>query len=286
MFYRTLASLSLIASAPLSANEIDTINGVINTAQSIRDTFKYGIQAVGGMANYAGIGGIAPKGTVDPGFITAQQALAYNEAILTFKNANLTVNANADDYFQQQAEQSMNNVSAAVDAYVQAATAVVTVVTVQEMAVDAAQSASEDNNEAAVAVQEYIEANDVLLEETEVDGYNDALTNMEETAQTAAAFVAIANDPTLLEEANTQAEDMQVTYEEVSDAFFDATSGVMTIAFVDQDTTVTLQLNSYFKTNTDIMNEGANSYFYRSSPEGGCYFIEDPAEREVCVNAG
>ena len=279
-------SLSLIASAPLSANEIDTINGVINTAQSIRDTFKIGVQVVGGMQQYAGIGGIAPKGTVDSGFITYQQALAYNEAILTFKGANLTVNANADDYFQQQAQQSMNNVNAAVDAYVQAAAAVVTVVTVQEMASDAAQSASEDNNEAAIAVQEYIEANDVLLEEAEVDGYNDALTLVEETAQTAAAFVAIANDGALLDEANTQAEDMQVTYEEVEEAFFDATSGVMTIAFVEQESTVTLQLSGYFKSTTDIMNEGANSYFYRSSPEGGCYFIEDPAEREVCVNAG
>ena len=279
-------SLSLIASAPLSANEIDTINGVINTAQSIRDTFKIGVQVVGGMQQYAGIGGIAPKGTVDSGFITYQQALAYNEAILTFKGANLTVNANADDYFQQQAQQSMNNVNAAVDAYVQAAAAVVTVVTVQEMASDAAQSASEDNNEAAIAVQEYIEANDVLLEEAEVDGYNDALTLVEETAQTAAAFVAIANDEALLDEANTQAEDMQVTYEEVEEAFFDATSGVMTIAFAEQESTVTLQLNGYFKTNTDIMNEGAQSYFYRTSPVGGCYFIEDPAEREVCVNAG
>ena len=283
MLQKTLISLFLIASAPLNANEIDTINGVINTAQSIRDTFKYGIQAVGGMANYAGIGGIAPKGTVDPGFITTQQALAYNEAILTFKNANLTVNANADEYFQQQADQSMNNVNAAVDAYVQAATAVVTVATVQEMAIDAAESSSEDNNEAAIAVQEYIEANDVLLEDAEVEGYNNALSAMEETAQTAAAFVAIANDATLLEEANTQAEDMQATYSEATDAFFDATSGVMTIAFANQDTTVTLQLGNYFKTTTDIINEGANSYFYRTSPEGGCYFIQDEIERETCI---
>ena len=69
---------SLIVSVPAYSNEIDNL---VNTSQSIRDSFKYGIQAVGGMQSYAPQGGIAETGTVEAGRLVDQSG-AYNQPLL------------------------------------------------------------------------------------------------------------------------------------------------------------------------------------------------------------
>ena len=270
-------SLSLIASAPLSANELDNL---INSSQAIRDTFKYGIQAIGGMANYAHLGGIANTGVVDQGLIEKAKQDAYNQAVLDFKNATYTYDPNADQYFEDQSQQAMDNLGETIDAYVDAATAVIAVTTVNEMAQDAAEAP--DSRE-AMALQEYVEANDVLLDDTEVEDYNNALQAVEVAAQTAAAYMAVANDATLLETANDSAYAMNVTYQESQASYFDASTGVLTVEWAGQNQVVMLDMNAYFKSNIDIITEGSTSTFYTTSPEGGCWFIEDPTEKEACM---
>ena len=81
MFYRTLASLSLLASVPLNATEIDDL---VNTSQSIRDTFAYGIKTIAGGAAYAGEGSIAPA-MAENGHISKDQQDAYNAAVAAVK---------------------------------------------------------------------------------------------------------------------------------------------------------------------------------------------------------
>jgi len=277
MFYRTLASLSLIASAPLSANELDNL---VNSSQAIRDTFKYGIQAVGGMANYAQQGGIANSGVVDQGLIEKAKQDAYNQAVLDFKNATYTWDPNADQYFEDQSQQAMDTLSQAIDAYVDAATAVIEVTTVGTMAEEAAEAP--DSRE-AIALQEYIDANDVLLDDAEVEGYNEAIQAVEVAAQTAAVYMAVANDPSLIESANDSAYAMNVTYQESSQSFFDAATGILTVEWDGQAQQVALDMNAYYKADVDIITEGASSMFYQTSPEGGCWFIEDQSERETCM---
>lgn len=270
-------SLSLIASAPLSANELDNL---VNSSQAIRDTFKYGIQAIGGMANYAHLGGIANTGVVDQGLIEKAKQDAYNQAVLDFKNATYTYDPNADQYFEDQSQQAMNNLGETIDAYVDAATALIEVATVNEMAQDAAEAP--DSRE-AMALQEYVEANDVLLDDTEVEDYNTALQAVEVAAQTAAAYMAVANDATLLESANDAAYDMRVTYQESQATYFDASTGVLTVEWAGQNQTVMLDMSSYYKADIDIITEGSTSMFYTTSPEGGCWFIEDQTEKEACM---
>ena len=277
MLRKTLMSLSLIASAPLSANEIDNL---VNSSQAIRDTFKYGIQAIGGMANYAQLGGIANTGVVDQGLIEKAKQDAYNQAVLDFQNATYTYDPNADQYFEDQSQQAMNNLGETIDAYVDAATAIIEVATVNEMAQDAAEAP--DSRE-AMALQEYVEANDVLLDDTEVEDYNTALQAVEVAAQTAAAYMAVANDTTLLESANDAAYDMRVTYQESQATYFDASTGMLTVEWAGQNQTVMLDMSSYYKADIDIITEGSTSMFYTTSPEGGCWFIEDQTEKEACM---
>jgi len=277
MLRKTLMSLSLIASAPLSASELDNL---VNSSQAIRDTFKYGIQAVGGMMSYASVGGIANSGVVDQGLIEKAKQDAYNQAVLDFKNATYTYDPNADQYFEDQSQQAMNNLGDTVDAYVDAATAVIAVTTVNEMAQDAAEAP--DSRE-AMALQEYVEANDVLLDDTEVEDYNNALQAVEVAAQTAAAYMAVANDATLLETANDSAYAMNVTYQESQASYFDASTGVLTVEWAGQNQVVMFDMNAYFKADIDIITEGSTSTFYTTSPEGGCWFIEDQTEKEACM---
>lgn len=277
MLRKTLMSLSLIASAPLSANELDNL---VNSSQAIRDTFKYGIQTIGGMANYAQLGGIANTGVVDQGLIEKAKQDAYNQAVLDFKNATYTYDPNADQYFEDQSQQAMNNLGETIDAYVDAATALIEVATVNEMAQDAAEAP--DSRE-AMALQEYVEANDVLLDDTEVEDYNTALQAVEVAAQTAAAYMAVANDVTLLDSANDAAYDMRVTYQESQATYFDASTGVLTVEWAGQNQVVMLDMSSYYKADIDIITEGSTSTFYTTSPEGGCWFIEDQTEKEACM---
>ena len=263
----------LIVSVPAHANEIDNL---VNTSQSIRDTFKYGIQAVGGLQAYAPLGGIAPTGTVEQGKISYDQSKAYNDALVAVQNATYTYDPGAQEYLDNQAQTAMNEVNAAVDTYVQAAQAVIEVSTVNEMAQDAQEAGDERG---AMALQEYIEANDVVLSDAEVDFYNESLDNVESAAQTAAAYFAVASDTEMVDQANQTAYDMRATYAEIDNSYFDATTGQMSLVFTDF--AVTLTLDSYFKLTTEVITQGSDTEFFRTSPEGGCWFAPD---YEACLN--
>lgn len=266
---------SLIVSAPAYSNEIDTL---VNASQSIRDSFKYGIQAVGGLQSYSTQGKIANTGTVDQGKISYDKSSAYNQAIAAVQNATYTYNPGAQEYFDDQADIAMNEVNIAVDTFVQASQAVIEVVVINEMAQDA-QNAGDERE--AMALQEYIEANDVMLADAEVDMYNDALDSVESAAQVAAAYMAVANDAELVAAANEMAYDVRVTYEEAASSFFDiATQGVW-VSFDGGNTIQGLMLSGYFVTVESIIEEGQQTEFFRTSPEGGCWFAPD---YEACIN--
>lgn len=266
---------SLIVSAPAYSNEIDTL---VNASQSIRDSFKYGIQAVGGLQSYSTQGKIANTGTVDQGKISYDKSSAYNQAIAAVQNATYTYDPGAQEYFDDQADIAMNEVNIAVDTFVQASQAVIEVVVVNEMAQDA-QNAGDERE--AMALQEYIEANDVMLADAEVDMYNDALDSVESAAQVAAAYMAVANDAELVAAADEMAYDVRVTYEEAASSFFDiATQGVW-VSFDGGNTIQGLMLSGYFVTVESIIEEGQQTEFFRTSPEGGCWFAPD---YEACIN--
>ena len=266
---------SLIVSAPAYSNEIDTL---VNASQSIRDSFKYGIQAVGGMQSYASQGKIAPTGTVQGGKISYDQSDAYNQALAAVQNTVYTYNPGAQEYFDNQADQAMSEVNTAVDTFVEASQAVIEVVVVNQMAEDA-QNAGDERG--AMALQEYIEANDVVLADAEVDFYNESLENVESAAQVAAAYFAVANDEDLIASADDMASDIRVTYQEAASSFFDVATQAVWVSFDGGETIQGLSLQGYFITVESVLIEGEQTDFFKSSPEGGCWFALD---YEACIN--
>jgi len=277
MKYKRLLALCLSVSAQAQANEIDTL---INTSQSIRNTFKYGIQAIAGSESYAWQGLIAPDGTVDQGLLDKAKQDAYNAAVLAVQNASYSYDPNAQQYFEDQASTAMDVVSETIDAYVDAAEVLIEVATINEMARDAAEAQDERQ---AMALQEYIGANDVTLEDQEVEQYNDALVAVHEATQVAAAYMAVANDETLLEQADDMAYDLRVTYQEAASVFFDVATQSVWISFDGGTTIQGISLADYYVSVEDVLVEGESQPFFYTSPEGGCWFAADP---EACYENG
>jgi hypothetical protein len=277
MMVRVLTSVALaIASAPLYATEIDDL---VNTSQSIRDTFAYGIKTIAGGSSYAWDGTIAPA-MAENGHITTEQQNAYNQAVAAVTAATYTYDPGADEYFQDQADQAMDVVSDMVDAYVEAAQQVIMVATVNEMAQDAQQAA--DDRE-AMELQEFMAANNVTLTDSDITEYNDALSNTEAAIQTAAAYMAVAGDETLLEQANDMAYGMRVTYEEAASVFFDLDTQAVWVSFDGGSTIQGLQVGNYFVAAEDVLTRAETDDFWTTSPEGGCWFAEN---QEECLNGG
>lgn len=235
------------------------------------------------MITYAPQGGIAPTGMVEAGYISEMQMQAYNDAMTAMQNTTYTYDPGAQQYFDSQAQQAMDLVDQAVDDYVAAAQVLIEVATINEMAQDA--QASGDSRD-ALAIQEYADNNDVLLDDTERLAYNDSLDAIEETAQQAAAYYAVAGDATLIQSANDAAESMLVYYGESSNSYFDNVSGMVVVEWANQTSAVMLDVNGYFKSDVDIITAGSTSMFYQTSPESGCWFIEDQTEKESCMYGG
>lgn len=275
MRYKILAVLATV-SAQLNANEIDNL---VDTSQSIRDTFAYGIKTIAGGSSYAWDGNIAPAMAAS-GHITTEQQNAYNAAVAAVQAATYTYDPNADQYFQDQVDQAMDVVSQMIDAYVDASQQVIMVSEVSERA-QVAQSAADERE--AMELQEYISANNVTLTDADISSYNDALSNTESAIQTAAAYMAVANDESLLEQADSMAYDVRVTYEEAASIFFDLDTQAVWVSFDGGATIQGLQVGNYFVDAEQVLTRGESDEFFITSPEGGCWFGYSPDEREECL---
>lgn len=251
----------------------------MNASQSIRDTFAYGIKTIAGGESYAGEGYISPA-MADSALISKAQQDAYNAAVAAVQSATYSYDPGADQYFQDQADQAMDEVSEMIDAYVEAAQQIIMVATVNEMAQDAQQAPDERE---AMALQEFMGANDVTLQDEEIDAYNDALSNTEQAIQVAAAYMAVANDENLLEQANDMAFDMRVTYEEAASIFFDLDTEAVWVSFDGGNTIQGLQVGNYFVAAQDVLTRAETQEFWTTSPEGGCWFAEN---QEECLYGG
>jgi hypothetical protein len=271
-----IAVVLAIASVPLNATEIDDL---VNTSQSIRDTFAYGIKTIAGGESYAGEGYIAPA-MAENGYISKGQQDAYNAAVAAVQAATYTYDPGADQYFQDQADRAMDTVSEMIDAYVEAAQQIIMVATVNEMAQDAQTAADERE---AMALQEFMGANDVTLQDEEIEAYNDALSNTEQAIQVAAAYMAVANDENLLDQANGMATEYNVTFEEAASIFFDLDTQAVWVSFDGGSTIQGLQVGNYFVAAEDVLTRAETQDFWTTSPEGGCWFAEN---QEECLNGG
>ena len=183
--------------------------------------------------------------------IDAAKMQAYNDALTAVKE---DVYYNTQMLLEDEHDNSMADLSVAIDNLVDATTVFATVAAVGEMAAEA------DTTQEQLDLQEMLTGTDMALTQEDVDAYNNALTDVEQYAQEAAGFLAASrnaditgNTDNYLAENNTTAYDAtQVTY--------DATGDVLFMEFATSNAFVGIEFTGYlyndFKTIEDIYNTG------------------------------
>lgn len=257
--YLLLAFLSVSA----QASEIDNL---ILTSGSIKQTFDLGVRTVGGQVDYAQIGGITSD-MASNAYVTYDQADAYNQSLTAVSQMNVSMTA--QEYFNNQSEQAMDTLSSAVDNYVNAASQIVMAVQVNEMAT------SVDSTEKAVEVQTYVTNNDLSITNEQVETYNDALDLVQTSAQSAASFMAIAADESLVSSAQEQADALGQSFAFAETSYY--SQGNFTVDLSAGG--VSLDVSGYIKSAEDVLAMGGQSTFYQTSPTGNeCFFSSEKCD--------
>lgn len=260
-------ALLVFLSVSVQASEIEDL---IQASASIKQTFDKGIMTVGGQIEYANVGGIAPTGMAEDAFVSYSQAEAYNSALSNVSSANYSMSA--QQYFDQQVDQSYTQLDEAINSYVEAAQELVKVVQVNDMANNANQA---DDTQALTELKTYVENNDLELTSESVDGYNESLKAVEISAQTTAVFVAISSDQALMSSAQEQSDALGQSFYFAEETYY--SQGNFDIAL--SNGTVSLDVSGYLKTALDVLAYGQDSMFYQTSPTGSeCFFSTEGCE--------
>ena len=256
-----LTSLFAICSG-VQSSELDTL---IATSSAIVDQINSGIMFVGGSINAAQTGmGISSGQLSGNYYISNEQVANYNAALTGM--VNYMPYGSAEDYANQQAQNEIEQMEAAIENFT---TVVVDMLSVQEVA-ERAEAAETPDDQAEV--QDYVAQNDLSVSQDDADTYNQSLDDIENHANAAGAFLSIANNPEavafLMEGAmanNTRVEDNALTYSSANQA--------VEMAWANNDTVSSIYLNGQgdygldiYATEATILNTGYESMFYNSGP--------------------
>lgn len=220
---------------------------------------------VGGSINASQTGmGISSGQLSGNYYISEEQVANYNAALTGM--VNYMPYGSAEDYANQQAENEIEQMEAAIEDFT---TVVVDMLSVQEVA-ERAEAAETPNDQAEI--QDYVAQNDMSVSQDDADTYNQSLDDIENHANAAGAFLAVAGNPEavafLMEGAmqnNTRIEDNALTYSSANQA--------VELAWANSDTVSSIYLNGQgdygldiYATEATILNTGYESMFYNSSP--------------------
>ena len=256
-----LTSLFLICSG-VQSSELDTL---IATSSAIVDQINSGIMFVGGSINAAQTGmGISSGQLSGNYYISEEQVANYNEALTGM--VTYMPYGSAEDYANQQAENEIEQMEASIADFT---AVVVDLLSVQEVA-ERAEAAETPNDQAEV--QDYVAQNDMSVSQDDADTYNQSLDDIENHANAAGAFLAVAGNPEAIsflnagaKENNTRIEDNALTYSSANQA--------VELAWANSDTVSSIYLNGQgdygldiYATEATILNTGYESMFYNSGP--------------------
>jgi len=232
------------------------IDRLVAASKIIADKIQQGRNAVGGLAYYAVDGKVAPDGTVLPAFITPADVQAYNDSV---DDVSLRIYYNTQMMLENQYEETMVQLETAIDTFVDA-TAVIAVAV--EVA-DKAETTDQNNVAEQEQLQDFIQQNDVTLDQQDVNVYNDALGDVEDLAQDAAAFLAASRIETITGSVDDDAQQFNIN---MSDAIATYDSANEAIKFAWSTTGFTHTFYNFFTYNNatvsveEVMGMGQTIY--------------------------
>lgn len=256
-----LMSLCLLCSG-VQSSELDTL---IETSSAIVDQINKGIMFVGGSIHASQTGmGISSGQLSGNYYISSEQVTAYNSALSGM--VNYLPYGSAEEYLNEQAQSELDAMEDAIEDFT---TVVVDMLEVQEVA-ERAETAETPDDQAEV--QDYIAQNDMSVSQEDADTYNQSLDDIEEHANAAGAFLAVAGNPEAVAfldqgamDNNTRVEDNALTYS--------STNQAVELAWASSETVSSVYLNGQgdygldiYASETDILNTGYESLFYNTGP--------------------
>jgi hypothetical protein len=247
----TTALVCLTASG---ATAEQTYSDLATAANNIMDQVNLSMTLTTGASYYAGVGGIAPDGSVTQAELDAAIVDAYNNAYDTVLN---TTYYNTQTLLEDQHDLAMTNLSTSVDALVEATTTFATVGAVAEMAAEASAGTVQDQEQ----VQDILATTDMTITDADVAEYNSALADVEKYAQEAAGFLAASVDTRITDTSDQWAASNSVSVASYTSVTYDATTDMLFMQFAnDTGGYMSIQFDGYltgsFKTAEDIYNTG------------------------------
>ena len=244
-------SLLCLTGSGVAANE--TISDLATAANALMDQVNLSRTLAAGASYYAGVGGIAPDGSITAAQLNVQMVSAYNDAL---QNVQSTTYYNTSMLLDDQADIALNNMSLAIDALVDATTTFATVGAVAEMAAEA------DTVQEQMDLQETISVSDMSVTDEDVEDYNTALADVETYAQEAAGFLAASNNTQITSSTDDWADQNNISMASYNAVTYDATADILFMEFLTEQNegwaAVAFEgyLTGEFKTADDIYNAG------------------------------
>lgn len=256
-----LMSLCLLCLG-VQSSELDDL---IASSSAIVDQINKGIMFVGGAHHASQTGmGISSGQLSGNYYISDEQVANYNAALTGM--VNYMPYGSAEDYLNEQAQSEIDAMEAAIEDFT---TVVVDMLEVQEVA-ERAETAETPDDQAEV--QDYIAQNDMSVSQDDADTYNQSLDDIENHANAAGAFLAVAGNPEAVAFLNQGAVDNN-TRVEANALTYSSANQAVELAWASSDTISSIYLNGQgnygldiYASEATILNTGYESQFYNTGP--------------------
>lgn len=210
---------------------------------------------------FATNGGIVEISALTDHQITQEEYDNYHTALQGVRD---TVFYSTQQALMDAHENSMDAVTEAIDSFVVATHQIAVVEEVAEKAETAQQSGSVSDQ---VAVQEFVEQNNVEITQATVDNFNQSLEDIGVNAREAGAFLAAAHNQSITEINDQHTKDFGNSMHEAT-VSYSATSDSLFIEFADTYGNVSyhgfLEGAGHMRTTAEVLGEG--EYIYNQSP--------------------
>lgn len=256
---------------PVQWNSVDNL---VTASGSINTTLDAAIKRVGGVQSGIGVsaGNITPDGFLETSatLLTSAQQDAYNLAVLEVTAD--VFSKTAAEYFAEEYETAGISFSEAVDAFVNATTAIAIASHVGNMATQVQTSGDAIQGQ---QLQAYVQNNSVLITTAELDAFNNSQTALQDAADQYAAVAAVYNDAQMISNFQTNADLNGVDFLNADSVFLDrienqGLTGFQAGVVVDFTSTASLMLvediSANIETTNFFVNAGATSFFYTQGP--------------------
>jgi len=230
--------------------------------------------------------GIAEYGIQSDAQISSQEVAAYNSALQEISNFAAYT---AQEFLTDQGEIELGLMDDAIDDFAEATVALVSVVEIADMAVEAQQT---DDVQKQEDLQDYVSANEQLLsvDQDTVDSYNDSLDDVATHAANATAYLAVASDEGASAWLQEGADNAGVRFTEAAD----------NLSFVHQSSAVLLDFSAQNQgyavwvdgtdqfgidlmlSRSDVLFNGSDSDFYLNGPtKNSCFFAGTECDEDI-----